>query len=124
MATNLHRIRLRSLLGLVILAVSTAAHTPSKGVITYVCVTKDNGIQVDVEGYQLDFSNNRVNDRPAEFEITDTSIKWTFLPKRTDNKLDIYGVDGASINRVTGKYLHSGFHPDDTKRLTVCQVRK
>ena len=100
---------------------SLAAAVPSKlsGVIVMSCVTTDAGAKVDEEIYKIDFVKKQVNNRSVEFEITDISLGWTYLPKRTDGRIDIDG--SAAINRYSGK-LESGIQWSNSKRLTVCRV--
>lgn len=100
---------------------SLAAAVPSKlsGVIVMSCVTTDAGAKVDEEIYKINFVKKQVNNRSVEFEITDISLGWTYLPKRTDGGIDIDA--SAAINRYSGK-LESGIQWSNSKRLTVCRV--
>jgi hypothetical protein len=100
---------------------SLTAAVPSKlyGVIVMSCVTTAAGAKVDEEIYKIDFVKKQVNNKPVEFEITDISLGWTYLPKRTGGGIDIDG--SAAINRYSGK-LESGIQWSNSKRLTVCRV--
>jgi hypothetical protein len=119
---NMHKIPfILAILAVLSPQVSLAAAVPSKlsGVIVMSCVTTDAGAKVDEEIYKIDFVKKRVNNRPVEFEITDISLGWTYLPKRTDGGIDLDG--GDAINRYSGK-LTSGIQWSNSKRLTVCRV--
>lgn len=89
------------------------------GVIVFSCVTTEAGNKVDEEIYKIDFAKKQVNSRSVEFEISDMSLGWIYLPKRTDGRIDIYGR--AAINRYSGK-LESGIQWDNSKRITICSV--
>lgn len=98
---------------------AVAVASKLSGVIVMSCVTADAGAKVDEEIYKIDFVKKQVNNRSVEFEITDISLGWTYLPKRTDGGIDIDA--SAAINRYSGK-LESGIQWSNSKRLTVCRV--
>ncbi len=102
-----------------IVAQSRPLPSTLSGVIVFSCATTDAGVKVDEEVYKVDFSKQQVNNRLVEFEITDLELKWAYLPKRVDGRIDIHGQ--ATINRYSG-VLTSGIEWNNSKRLTVCRV--
>jgi hypothetical protein len=97
-----------------------AGDIPSRlsGVIIFSCITTDAGAKVDEEIYIIDFSKKRVNDQPADLQVTGSEIIWRKLDKPTHGSIDL---SGRSINRYSGK-LDDGFRWNGSKRLTVCHV--